>query len=119
MSAVEIPEITYARVEKAYRLTKEWRATGHDNLAALGMRAARSRDPKLLKAMEQATEILVAENERQLGEYQRQASTDFSQKVIPTEVQMFREAYSALDRGTPEPALCWMYAAGAWLAGFI
>ena len=115
-AAVEIPEITYYRVEQAYRLVKEWRFHGHDNFASLGMRAARARDPKLLKAMEKATEILFAENEKQLGEYQRQASTEFVFKSVPTEVSLFREAYKALDRGEPIQELCWMYAAGAWLA---
>ena len=119
MSSVEIPEMNYAKVEKSYRLVMEWRAANQDATLWTVMREARLRNPKLLKAMEQATEIMVAENEKQYGEYQRQATTEFSQKAIPIPVQMFREAYKALDRGTPEPALCWMYAAGAWLAGLI
>lgn len=118
-AAVEIPQIDYRRVEQAYRMTKDWRFHGHDNFARAGMRAANAGDPKLLKALDKAAEVMMAEYEKQLGETQRRSSVDFSERTIPTEVQMYREAYICMDRGTPSENLQWIYAAGAWLAGLI
>jgi hypothetical protein len=120
MSAlVEIPPVTFTRVEYAYREAKEWRFRGEDHKAQTALRAARARDSRLLKALDQAAEVLVAEHERQLGEYQRRGSIDHAEKSVPTEVAMFREAYRCADQGQPVVQLQWIYAAGCLLAGII
>lgn len=118
-AVVEILPVDFRRVEQSYRLTKEWRFQGHDNIARAAMRAARARDPKLLKALDQAANVMALEHERQMGETQRRASIDFVDQTMPVEVQMFREAYVCADRGEPSENLMWIYAAGAWLAGIL
>lgn len=118
-SQIEIPIVSYGRVEQAYRYAKKWRDEDKTSWAQIGMRAARARDPKLLRALDQALEVLLAEHERQMGEFQRQGKTDFNERALPSEVGFFREVYRTVDESRPMTEYMWGYAAACWLAGII
>ena len=81
------------------------------------VRAARARDPHLLKALEASAEVLQAMQERQIGRTQRDASTPYGQRVDLTEYSLWREAYRICDEGTPTRHFEWIYGAAAMLAG--
>jgi len=119
MSAfVELEEfITPERVEYAYGLAMKMQQLRGDWWADVGWRAAVARDPKLLKALERAAEIVSKMDEEQRGRTRR-ASEHLSHQGETTETQLFREAYRMADLGTPVVNLKWIYGAGAWLCGY-
>ena len=115
---VEIEEfITPERVEYAYGLAMKRQQSRADWWADIGWRAAQERDPRLLKALERAAEIVSKMDENQRGRTRR-ATDHFSEQGETTETQLFREAYRMADQGTPIEHLKWIYGAGAWLCGY-
>jgi hypothetical protein len=116
---VEIEEFfSPERVEWAYRMALRDQHEGRQRNAEKAMQIARSRDPKMLKAMEKGAEIVVRMDEEQRGRTRRMAE-NLSEQVETTETQLWREAYRLMDEGKPIPNFAWMYLAGAYLAGFI
>lgn len=115
---VELEEfVTPFSVEKAHaralKAQQEWDWTW----AMPGMRAARARDPKLLKVLELASNILQQMEEDQRKDSRRTAEK-FAETKETTELQMWREAYNTADRGDPCENLMWIYGAASCLAGF-
>lgn len=125
MADVVLPETaTPARVERIFRRAKEigdgpFPATG---MAAAGLRAAKARDPRLLAALERCAEVIDKLAEDQSGQTRRQETRqleNWASTRTPTEVNFFREAYTAVDRGEIPDAFGYLYAAVAEWAGII
>lgn len=121
---IELAEfVTNKTVEKAWGRVRAAQRGTDNSLARYGLRAARAgggRDrDKLLVALEKGAEIMHHIAEAQMGRTVRDASTEFSHRVWPTEASLWREAYESVDKGQPEEALSWVYAAAALLAGLI
>ena len=92
----------------------------HDIVAQVGMRAARARDPKLLKALERGAEIMDRLSESQMGQTRRSLATDVEgYKVEHTETQLWKKAYEFADRGEPLQHFCWIYGAAAIMCGYV
>ena len=111
--------ITYASVCYAFNRARKEQAEGNYAWANIGMRAAKARDPKLLKALDLAANAMYAEEERQRGHSMR--TTDIHAEArYSTYTQMWRESYRMVDEGKAGevPHLMWMYGAGAFLAGY-
>jgi hypothetical protein len=116
---VEIEEfITPARVEYAYAKACKAQAEGRQSFADTGWRAARARDPKLLKALEQGAEILDRMTEQQYGRTMRDPGAEHGHTKGTTEANLWREAYRMCDEGTALENFCWVYGAAAWLCGY-
>lgn len=111
--------LTDSMCEYAYGLAK-W-AQEHDwhSFTEVGMRAARARDPRLLKALERMAESTSKLEENQMGRMKRDAGSTFGESRGTTEHQLCREAYRMVDQGTPVPHLCYIYGSAAWLCGYI
>lgn len=105
-------------VERAYARAREAQQRRQQHLADTGMRAARARDPKLLRCLEKGAEILTAMQEEQVGRTRR-TSSRYADTVELTEVALWRKAYEFADRGEPLGQLEWIYGAAAVLAGFV
>lgn len=130
MSAfVELPEfITYARVEEAHRrasLNQDASFRGNDfererseSFANTGMRAARARDPRMLKVLEIAASLLDKAQDDQLGRTMRSQSATHAETFGTTEAQLWRESYRLMDEGQPIENFKWIYGAAAWLCGY-
>ena len=86
---------------------------GRMGLAEAGMRAARARDSRFLKALEGGAEILHQLSARQLGHNYSAAGI----RMEATEAQLWKEAYKSADRGDPMVQFRWIYGAAAELAG--
>lgn len=115
---VELSEVVDRRtVERAWIRAKEAQRANRRAFAEKGMRAAHARDPKLLKALEQAAEVLTAMNEEQLGQTQRGVTATMAERSVPTEVSLVREAYRLADEGHASIHFAWIYGAAAELAG--
>lgn len=102
-------------VEWAYRQAKIAQVQRKENLAAQGWRAAKARDPKLLKALELGAEVLQAMSAEQFGQNFNIGGI----RVDATEYQLWREAYKAADENQPMRQFEWIYFSGALLAGLI
>jgi len=83
------------------------------------MRAARAQDPKLLFVLERIAETLDQMAEEQMGRVKRDAGTVYSERVLPTEVSLWREAYTCADRGSPLSPAAALYAAAGEFAGIV
>ena len=115
---VELEEwITPELVEAAYRTAIRMQQARALWWADVGLKAAKARDPKLLKALEKATEVVTKMDEDQRGRTRRHAQY-LSEQTETTETQLFREAYRLMDEGRPIENLKWIYGAGAWLCGY-
>jgi hypothetical protein len=113
---VELPEWVNERtVEEAYRLCRIAQATRRQSFAEAGMRAARARDPRLLKALEGMSEVLLRQSERQFGPTFNVGGL----RVQATEYQLFRNAYTQADKGDADAHYEWQYGAAAVLAGIV
>jgi hypothetical protein len=114
---IEIPEwVNRKTVEEAYRIARKAQESRRESVAAAGMRAAKARDPKILKALEGGSEILRQMSEEQLGKH----GVDVGGIYVPaTEYNLWREAYIAADEGRALPNFAWIYGAAAVLAGLI
>ena len=118
MAYVELENfITPSLVEEAYRRALKAQASGWQQFAVVGWRAAQARDPKLLKALEKGAEILDAMTENQWGETMREVDQDYGKTKGTTEQNLWREAYRMLDEGTPLQNFEWIYGAAAWMCG--
>ena len=114
---VELPDfVNPYGVEAAHRRANEEQQKGNWAWGTLGLRAARARDPKVLKVLELASGILNQLEEDQRREHRR-TSDVYGETKETTEYQMWREAYATADRGEPCENLMWIYGAAAWLAG--
>ena len=111
--------ITPERVEYAYGLAQRYQMERRQSLADAAMRAARARDPKLLKALEKGAEIVGKMSEAQMGRTRRGIDVPFSHTKEHTESQLWREAYRMVDQGTPIENFCWVYLAGCLVAGIV
>lgn len=118
---IELDEfITPKRVEWAYGFARRAMKNKQDGVAEAGLRAARRQDPKLLKALDKMANILDAEAESQMGRTIRDTGTPFSERILPTEAQLVREAYVACDERPEDPNLAnfsWLFGAAAVVAG--
>lgn len=104
-------------VEYAYRRCQIELRNGNENFAAVGMKAARARDPKLLKVLDLCANVMVNLEESQRREQMR-TTLIHAEARYTTETQMFREAYRLCDEGNPIENFKWIYGAAALLAGF-
>jgi hypothetical protein len=117
-SSERLEFVTRRSVEEAYRRAKQAQISRRQSMADIGLRAARARDPKLLRTLEEATEILRQMSEEQLGVHGMEVGG--SLRVEATEYQMWREAYRMADEDRGIDALRpfeWIYAGAAWLCG--
>ena len=89
------------------------------HIAEIGLRAARARDPRLLVCLEKAAEVMHRMHEEQLGQFQRQKTTSYTERVKPTEVQLWQEAFRTADAGCPVSAFRWIYGVAAEYAGLV
>lgn len=118
-ATIEIPTVNAHVVEKLYRRAMDKQDARDFAYLARGNRALTARDPKMLKVLEKASEVMHAKYEAQLGQTHR-ASRDATATVegvrykgVPTEVQIVIESYRTLDKGDPLPHFGWWYAAVA------
>ena len=81
--------------------------------AEKGMRAARARDPHLMKALEGGAEVLLKLSREQLGTNYMVAG----ERLDATEHSLWREAYVQADDGAAMIQFKWIYGAAAELAG--
>ena len=115
---VELEEwITPELVEAAYRTAIRMQQARALWWADVGLKAAKARDPKLLKALEKAAEVVTKMDEEQRGRTRRHAEF-LNHQTETTETQLFKEACRMADQGTPIEHLMWIYGAGAWLCGY-
>jgi hypothetical protein len=109
-AGVEIPEWVNERtVEEAFRRCFFAMENRRVAFAEKGMRAARGRDSRLLKALEAGTEVLHGIQERQYGRSLRSTSTPYGERVELT--------YKLCDAGIPSEHFQWVYGMAAELAG--
>jgi hypothetical protein len=111
--------LTDRAIEVAYGRAIKAQEDGWIGFAQAGMRAARARDPKLLKALERMAESTYNLQEEQIGRFMRDPSSTYAESRGTTEHQLCREAFRLCDEGNPIENLCWIYGAAAWLCGFI
>ena len=117
---VELEEfITPERVEWAHGRACNYQMIKRQSAADAAWRAAKARDPKLLKALEKGAEIIGKMSEAQMGQTRRRIDVPFSESREHTESQMWRKAYEFMDKGDPIIQLQWIYCAGALLAGLV
>lgn len=118
-AGIELPEpVTLHSVERGYRKAMEAMESRNHNFSERGMRAARSRDARLLLVLEKAAEVLHERQEQQIGRTQRSWGSTEGEKADLTEYTLFREAYRLCDEGQPLYNFCWIYGAAAYLAGY-
>jgi hypothetical protein len=112
--------ITPVVVEEAYRRCRQAQAQRNQNFADTGWRAARARDPKLLKALEVGAEAVEKLSEEQFGRTMRMADSKDRHKYQggTVEAQLWREAYRLCDEGNPIRNFEWIYGAAAWICGY-
>ena len=117
---VEVEEfVTPGRVEGAYAKAMEAQHFRKQRFADVGWRAAKDRDPRLLKVLECAASIVSKIDEQQRGQTRRGADVALAESVETTVTQLFKAAYETVDKGTPTRALEWMYGAGALMCGYL
>ena len=119
MPNIEIDFITFRSVEYAHKRAIQEQANCNEAFAEIGMRCAINRDPKLLLALEKATECLIQQEHNQRAHSMLTADNE-NERRYTTETQMWREAYRMVDEGkaVQVPHLKWIYAAGAFLCGY-
>jgi hypothetical protein len=115
-AGIELPDwINDTTVERAYGRAMLFQRQGKMSMAEAGLRAARARDGRLLKALEGGAEVLHRMSSSQLGHNYQAAGV----KMEATEAQLWREAYKSADRGEPMVQFRWIYGAAAELAGLL
>lgn len=118
-AAIELPyPINRKTVEDAYRVVNRARRDGIGRYTLAGRRAARARDPKLLLALQKGAEVLQKMTEEQAGPHGFDVG---GVRVQHTEFQMWRNAYTAADKGNAEEEGQYMhlYGMAALLAGLV
>ncbi len=103
--------ITRRSVEQIYRRAMTGSESGAAHLVNKGVRAARARDPYLMRGLEQCAEIITQMAEEQRGATRRGASVSRSEAVESTEAQIFKKAYEHADRGDALTHYGWIYGA--------
>lgn len=89
-----------------------------DSWTEVGMRAARRRDDKLLKALEKGAELLDALTENQYGRFRRNTDIPAFQSE-PMDTQAWKQAYEYLcDEKEPLGYLAPVYGMAAWMLGY-
>jgi hypothetical protein len=117
---VEVEEfVTPGRVEWAYAKAMEAQHFRKQRFADVGWRAAKDRDPRLLKVLECAASIVSKIDEQQRGQTRRGSDVAYAESVETTVTQLFRGAYETVDKGTPVRALEWIYGAAALMCGYL
>ena len=117
---VEVEEfVTPGRVEWAYGKAMEAQHYRKQRFADAGWRAAQDRDPRLLKVLECAANVVTKMDEDQRGQTRRGSDVAYAESVETTVTQLFRGAYETVDKGTPVRALEWIYGAGALMCGYL
>lgn len=117
---VELPNFVTARAaERAYGRAMEMLKTRDHDMATIGMRAARDRNPRIMAALDQVAEHVVKIGEEQFGRTRRTTFDrgDLPRVVEPTEAALWRQAYEWADKGEPLEQFMWIYAAAAEVAG--
>ena len=109
--------VTIEAVENAHRQAFREMENPHSTFGEVGWRAAQARDPKLLKVLEIAANLITQLEENQRRE-ERRTTTWFSHQRFSTETQLWTAAYETVDKGTPVEQLKWIYGGAAKLAGF-
>lgn len=110
--------LTAKRVEYAYGLAQRMLDARNEGWAVIGLRAARQKDARLLRALERMAELTDAAQEAQIGQLMRSASATYGETRGTTEHQLCREAYRLADAGEPSTNLMWIYGSAAWLCGY-
>ncbi len=111
--------VTAESVEHLHRRATTIRERWDRSRIEQGIRAARARAPKLMFVLEQATEVLDAMADAQTGQTRRSTSTSFADRVLPAEVQIWREAYRVADEGHAMDQFGAVYAAAGEFAGLV
>lgn len=111
-----LPWVNRNTVGRAWQRACDAQANDLRPFAQKGMRAARARDARMLKVLEQGAEILREWSDER--EHERAMHRPDAPKIDATEFSMWREAYKAADAGEPMPQMMWVYGAAAELAGY-
>lgn len=113
-AGVELPNfITRDSVEWAHGQSVRAQRSQRTGLFLAGMRAARARDPLLMKTLDASAEIL-----QQISAEQADSNTlDCGARIDATEFSLWREAYRSADEGEPMAQFGWIYGAAALLSG--
>ena len=119
MSAyVELEDwVNIVSVENAHRRACQEQENSQSTFGEVGWRAAQARDPKLLKVLEIASNLMVKLEEDQRKESMR-TTMIFAEQRMTTETQLWIAAYQTVDENRPIENLKWIYGAAAKLAGF-
>ena len=110
--------LTFPRWEDAWRRMEKARASDRMTVAQVGMRAAKARDPKLLKVLDQASNLMDRAAEEQQGRTRRSSIVE-GERVEYTESQLVKKAYEFADKGEPLPQLIWIYGTAALVLGYV
>ena len=92
-----------------------------DAWTEVGMRAARKRDDRLLKALEKGAELLDQLTELQYGQFRRSSRWDHDEignRCEPMDTQAWKQAYEWCDKGEPLGYLAPVYGMAAWMLGY-
>ncbi len=111
--------LTIQRIEWAHGRACRAQEQQRQNVADVGWRAARARDPRLLKTLEIGAEKIGKLSENQTGRTRRSTSSEFKETIEHTEFQLWREAYRLCDEGNPIRNFEWIYGAAAILCGYV
>jgi hypothetical protein len=118
-SHVEIEEfVTPELVEAAHGMAIKAMSARRQIFADIGWRAAQARDEKLLKVLEKGAEVVDKMTEDQYGRTMRSPGQDHGKTKGTTEAQLWRNAYTTMDNGTPEQNYEWIYGSAAWICGY-
>ena len=104
-AGIEIPmTMTDAQSEHLYRRARILCQQRREGAFQQGIRAARSRDERLLKVLDVWTERISQTAESQLGRTRREGDVqdNIALRLEPTEVQLVRTAYQLVDKGRTE-----------------
>lgn len=117
-AAIELPRpVNRSTVEEAWRRARAAHKRQDLDFGKKGMRAARDRNPKLMLALEQASEVLHQLAHEQYGQTEMRMSSTGHRGLEPGEYKLWREAYRLADEGQPLRHLEYIYGAAFWLAG--
>lgn len=103
-------------ITHVWEMACDAQANSREDFARKGLRAARARDPQLMRVLERGTDVLRVWSAEQ--EEDRIAHRPDAPKHDATELGMWRAAYESADRGTPMYEMMWVFGAAAHLAGY-
>lgn len=105
--------------EQVMKRAEEYARAGRRGFQEAGLRAARVREPRLMRALEDLAEQVDKLAEAQHGRTVRDPGRAFAERAWPSVASFYREAYRVADEGRPEPGLAHYYGVGALLAGLV